>query len=87
MASVVEAEKFVILGEFLCYMVHFLGGYYFVKRVSAVSLMHPNLRLLMVRSYEVSLVDEPKRWCDWWLICCLLFTEIHGLVTRLWLGF
>ncbi|KAH7718228.1 hypothetical protein AAVH_14296 [Aphelenchoides avenae] len=47
MASVAEAEKFVILGEFLCYMIHFIGGYYFVKRVSAVSLMHPNLRLLM----------------------------------------
>lgn len=35
------------IAEFAFYFVHFVFGYYFVKKTMRISLMHPNLRLIM----------------------------------------
>ncbi|KAH7704355.1 hypothetical protein AAVH_28453, partial [Aphelenchoides avenae] len=42
-----DAERFVRLAEFFVYTFHFTFGYYFVRKTMRLSLMHPNLRLLM----------------------------------------
>ncbi|KAH7713907.1 hypothetical protein AAVH_18747 [Aphelenchoides avenae] len=47
MISLDEAKEVVTVVEFICYLIHFSFGYYFVKRVMSLSLMHPNLRILM----------------------------------------
>ncbi|KAH7695818.1 hypothetical protein AAVH_37119, partial [Aphelenchoides avenae] len=53
--------------EFACYCFHFVFGYHFVKKTMSVSLMHPNLRLIMCNIIiEYTLVGV-GRICDYFL--------------------
>lgn len=43
-----ELPTVVAGAEFVCYIFHFAFGYVFVAKMMSVSLIHPNLRMLIV---------------------------------------